>query len=304
MMTNSRNRVDVYDHSRKFAMVPHDVIDAVQDGNAIALYAILRKYANIEGESHPSRKTLAEALGYTSYRPLRQAFDKLKSAGLVRAFPRYRDVDGIVSYEKSDRFNIQTSNGYVIYDTIDTHRGYKKDRGAVPYGTAPRCHTEPPRGAYRHHELEPVELKPVELDNTNAQTSGSSERESRSDRFDEFWDAYPRKVGKKKARAKFATAVKAAGGAQRVIDGAQRLAADPNLPEKQFIPHPTTWLERGGWDDEPLPDRTPTRQTPHRKTVSEQAEEVARQLGLIPENPGHGPQIIDGDVLDARELGQ
>lgn len=138
----------------------------------------------------------------------------------------------------------------------------------------------------------------------HAQTSGSSERESRSDRFDEFWDAYPRKVGKKKARVKFAAAVKAAGDPQRVIDGAQRLAADPNLPEKRFIPHPTTWLERGGWDDEPLPGRSPSGQAPRRKTVSEQAEEVARQLGLIPETPGHGPQIIDGDVLDARELGQ
>lgn len=138
----------------------------------------------------------------------------------------------------------------------------------------------------------------------HAQTSGSSERESRSDRFDEFWDAYPRKVGKKKARVKFAAAVKAAGDPQRVIDGAQRLAADPNLPEKRFIPHPTTWLERGGWDDEPLPGRAPSGQAPRRKTVSEQAEEVARQLGLIPETPGHGPQIIDGDVLDPRELGQ
>lgn len=53
MMTNSRNRVDVYDHSRKFAMVPQDVIETVQDGNAIALYAILKKYANGDGESHP-----------------------------------------------------------------------------------------------------------------------------------------------------------------------------------------------------------------------------------------------------------
>ena len=143
MMTNSRNRVDVYDHSRKFAMVPHDVIESVQDGNAIALYAILKKYADGDGKSHPSMRRLAEALGYTWYRPLRQAFDKLRAAGLVRTFPRYRDADGIVSYEKSDRFNIQTSNGYVIYDTIDTHRGYKKDRGAVPYGTPPQCEMEP-----------------------------------------------------------------------------------------------------------------------------------------------------------------
>lgn len=137
----------------------------------------------------------------------------------------------------------------------------------------------------------------------HAQTSGSSERESRSDRFDEFWDVYPRKVGKKKARAKFAAAVKAAGDAQRVIDGAKRLATDPNLPERQFVPHPTTWLERGGWDDEPLPSRAPSRQLPQRKTVSEQATEVARQLGLTPEMPAHRGEIIDGDVIETKELG-
>nr|DAP66127.1 MAG TPA: putative replisome organizer protein [Caudoviricetes sp.] len=301
MMTNSRNRVDVYDHSRKFAMVPHDVIDAVQDGNAIALYAILKKYADGDGKSHPSRKTLYEALGYTSYRPLYRALDKLKALGLVRTFPRYRDTEGNVSLEMSDEFNVRTSNGYVIYDTVDTHRAYKKVTGSSPIGDGGSDLQVTGVVTYRSHKLEPVELEPVELDNTNAQTSGSSECEPRSDRFDEFWDAYPRKVGKKKARTKFAAAVKAAGDAQRVIDGALRLAADPNLPEKQFIPHPTTWLERGGWDDEPLPDRTPTRQTPHRKTEAEQWDDVRRELQQRRAGRNHST-VIDGEVLDQQEL--
>lgn len=135
----------------------------------------------------------------------------------------------------------------------------------------------------------------------HAQTSGSSERESRSDRFDEFWDAYPRKVGKKKARAKFAAAIKAAGDAQRVIDGAQRLAADPNLPEKRFIPHPTTWLERGGWDDEPLPARSLPRQVPQRKTEAEQWDDVRRELQQQREMRNQAT-IVDGEVLDQQEI--
>lgn len=135
----------------------------------------------------------------------------------------------------------------------------------------------------------------------HAQTSGSSERESRSDRFDEFWDAYPRKVGKKKARAKFAAAIKAAGDAQRVIDGAQRLAADPNLPEKRFIPHPTTWLERGGWDDEPLPARSLPRQVPQRKTEAEQWDAVRRELQQQREMRNQAT-IVDGEVLDQQEI--
>ena len=80
-------------------------------------------------------------------------------------------------------------------------------------------------------------------------------------RFDEFWTAYPRKVGKDKARTAYRTACRRTPE-QTVIDGAHRLAADPNLPEAQFIPHPTTWLTRGGWDDEPLPARDGARPAP------------------------------------------
>jgi len=77
-------------------------------------------------------------------------------------------------------------------------------------------------------------------------------------RFDEFWSAYPRKVGKDRARTAYWSACRRTDE-QAVIDGAYRLAADPNLPEAQFIPHPTTWLNRGGWDDEPLPARVDPR---------------------------------------------
>lgn len=143
------------------------------------------------------------------------------------------------------------------------------------------------------------------------QTSGSDVPESKTTQpkakldtaaFDAFWDAYPRRVRKDRARKAFASACRRAS-AEEIIEGAKRLAADPNLPDKQFIPHPTTWLNGGGWDDEPLPDRTPSRQVPQRKTVTEQAEEVARQLGLTPEMPGQGSQIIDGDIIDQKELG-
>ena len=138
----------------------------------------------------------------------------------------------------------------------------------------------------------------------HAQTSGSSEcdQPSPSTGFDEFWDAYPRKVGKKKARAKFAAAVKAAGDAQRIIDGAERLACDPNLPDKQFIPHPTTWLERGGWDDEPLPDRTPSRQIPQRQTEAEQWDDVRRELAQQRQQRANSGNVIDGEVIDQLEL--
>lgn len=66
--------------------------------------------------------------------------------------------------------------------------------------------------------------------------------------FDQFWQAYPRKVGKPKAlaawkRLKPDTAV--------VLDAVRRWkSSDQWLKDDgQFIPHPTTWLNREGWND-------------------------------------------------------
>lgn len=75
------------------------------------------------------------------------------------------------------------------------------------------------------------------------------------DRFDEFWKTYPRKVGKQKALTKYKAALKRANSEQQIIDGAQRLSDDPNRVD-QYTPHATTWLERDGWNDDPLPMRT------------------------------------------------
>jgi uncharacterized protein YdaU (DUF1376 family) len=66
------------------------------------------------------------------------------------------------------------------------------------------------------------------------------------DEFDQFWDAYPRKVGKEEARKAFARALKKTDVG--VILGAvqqQHWSDDP-----KYRPHPSTWLNRGSWSDE------------------------------------------------------
>ncbi|MBY0795020.1 helix-turn-helix domain-containing protein [Corynebacterium parakroppenstedtii] len=142
----------------------------------------------------------------------------------------------------------------------------------------------------------------------HAQTSGSSERESRSDRFDEFWDAYPRKVGKDRARKAFASACRRATP-EEIIEGAKRLAADPNLPKRddpdwRYVKHPTTWLNGGCWQDgEPLPSRAPSRQVPQRKSEAEQWDDVRRELRQQREVRNQAT-IVDGEVLDQQEIEQ
>ena len=90
--------------------------------------------------------------------------------------------------------------------------------------------------------------------NKNKNKKDTPYKSPTGDEFDRFWSAYPRKAAKQKARTKFAAACNRTD-VETIIAGAQRLAADPNLPEQTYIPYPTTWLERDGWDDEPLPAR-------------------------------------------------
>ena len=73
--------------------------------------------------------------------------------------------------------------------------------------------------------------------------------------FEEFWTAYPRKVGKGAARKAWPKALKSAGDYRRIVASAVAFALDPNR-EAAFTPHPATWLNAERWDDEtPLPAR-------------------------------------------------
>jgi hypothetical protein len=89
---------------------------------------------------------------------------------------------------------------------------------------------------------------------TTATATATATTTSKNEQFDTFWELYPRKVGKDDARKAFTVAAKK-HDPDDIIAGASRYAADPNLPGKQFIPHPGKWLRGGHWQDEPLPER-------------------------------------------------
>lgn len=79
-----------------------------------------------------------------------------------------------------------------------------------------------------------------------------------ADLFDRFWQTYPRHVGKADARKAWDRALRQGTDPDRILAGASRFAADPNLPtgaDARFVPHPATWINQGRWDDDPLPPR-------------------------------------------------
>jgi hypothetical protein len=66
--------------------------------------------------------------------------------------------------------------------------------------------------------------------------------------FDEFWSAYPRKVGKPKALSAWKTKKP---DLVTVLASLRRWKASDQWTKDdgRYIPHPTTWLNREGWND-------------------------------------------------------
>ena len=72
--------------------------------------------------------------------------------------------------------------------------------------------------------------------------------------FEEFWKAYPNKKGKQAAARSYGYAIKKT--TIEIMLSAiekQKRGADWLKEGGQYIPHPTTWLNQGRWDDEVTP---------------------------------------------------
>ena len=72
--------------------------------------------------------------------------------------------------------------------------------------------------------------------------------------FEQFWKAYPRKIGKGAAQKAWAVAVRKANP-ETIVEGVERY---PWPDDPAFIPHASTWLSGQRWEDE-LPGMKPKR---------------------------------------------
>lgn len=75
---------------------------------------------------------------------------------------------------------------------------------------------------------------------------------STGDAFERFWSVYPRKVGKQSAKRAFE---KVKVPIETLVTAVERQKCSDQWTRDngQYIPHPTTWLNQGRWDDE-LPE--------------------------------------------------
>ena len=96
-------------------------------------------------------------------------------------------------------------------------------------------------GVVKRHSSKPAALKAID-----------------SAGFQKFWSAYPRKVGKDAARKAFAARNPDAFLIEAMLSAVRAQAASEQWTESpRFIPHPSTWLIQGRWQDGETAETSP-----------------------------------------------
>lgn len=224
----------------RFAIIPEWVLDSGISDRAVRVYAILARYADSETlQAFPSRETLGKRAGCNA-KAITRAVDELVSIGAV-----------IKQHRKS---------GEAYQSNLYTLRRVGPHLSLGRVNSDPRVGSNLTLGGVKNDPLTiTTEREPIELDNARNE-------------FEQFWKRYPRKVGKIAARKAWDKATQDTSP-QTILEGVRRLADDPNKPELEFLPHPSTWLNEGRWEDEPYP----AKQTTESRFVKPPAEGPGRR---------------------------
>lgn len=72
--------------------------------------------------------------------------------------------------------------------------------------------------------------------------------------FGAFWTNYPKKRDREEAKKAWIAAIERGVEPKRMVDAAQAYARERHGKDPQFTKFPTTWLNKGCYDDEPDPE--------------------------------------------------
>lgn len=131
------------------------------------------------------------------------------------------------------RETTQTSSDWIISDPFASENRMVEHQDAFDFD----------EDTFENHTYDAFENQT--LKNTNIKNNN---KEYTTNNFETFWELYPRKVGRGAAEKAFTKAV-AKSSSEVILQGAISYANSKALPEMQFIPHASTWLNQERWLD-------------------------------------------------------
>lgn len=143
-----------------------------------------------------------------------------------------------------------------------------------------------------------------QITDTETERERKNARARASPAFDQFWEIYPHKVGKRAAYKAFETAMKSgAVTLERMLDG---LRAYVKKTDDRPWCNPATWLNQGRWDDQPAPGGSQ-----NGRSLLAAADRLIDKFGgmeaanrYVPGSSGPGPLRLDlkGGAPGVRKL--
>lgn len=216
----------------------------IRNAGAKFVLVALGNFADEHGTCYPGQERLAAMTGQS----VASVGRHIKWLEANRYLSRRRRADGN-GYRTSDRFVLE------LHRPTDQSAN-KADRQV---GNLPSSQSVAPT-----HQIEahlPVNLPEEPSVDPSGEPSdlAQARRKRKTDRFDEFWQLYPRKKDKGKARPAWEKALKKAD-ADTILAGLRRYVDDPRTHRDggQYIKYPASWLNAEAWDDDYSPPRPST----------------------------------------------
>ena len=127
-------------------------------------------------------------------------------------------------------------------------------------------------GRIENRELENREFKDI------AQDCAKENKFNQTEAFEQFYQAYPRKKSKDAARKRWDKLKVTPALFDDIMHGLERAKKQKEWQDIQFIQYPATWLNSGGWKDEPDTPQQPQPNTPEQKRNTQAvSDELARR---------------------------
>jgi hypothetical protein len=153
-----------------------------------------------------------------------------------------------------------------------------------------------PLASQEQEQEQEKEQKPKPLSSAGADSDDIEEPEPEAVKpFDQFWAAYPRRVGKQDAQKAWAKVKPDAVLVALILKAIenQKQGADWRKDDGQFIPHPATWLRAGRWLDEVRPYVAPPPKLPAGWWETREGMIAAGKLLAPPLEPRAGEMPAD-----------
>mgnify|MGYP003628896774 CR=1 FL=1 len=265
-----------------FVMIPVWVMDRlVSHPQALTLYLhILRHYNKSKGCAWPSQDRLAELMCVSTMTVKRRlkVLEKEQVITVVRGWDGYKRA--------VNQYHLVGTIGIPDLEDINvTHGVAEEDLSDI--------------SVTQISNADVTQISNADVLRTRLNLTRSKELDLKRylPEFEEFWNAYPKRVGKGKAHAAFTKATQHTN-AQTIIQAAAQYAQAPGLPEKQYIPHPTTWLNAESWEDD-LPAAHTVPKTKNTTALQElqQRLEKAAQADIQNEAKGNNNEPSRNDEI-------